>query len=118
MYMAIAVILIGVSFGFTSKVPFIILFAVGGLSNLLPIFMFKHRNLQMRILIFGAVVLLGLQGWMVYDYINAPDTVKFNYTMVVPVICAILDFLAIRGVIQDELLVRSSSRLRAAKRRK
>lgn len=116
-YMAIVVIIIAVALFFISKVPFIILFAAALLCNLVPIFTFRHRMLQMRLLIFSVVVLLGLQVWMIFDYLMAGAALKLSYAYVVPFIGAILDFLAIRGVISDELIVRSSSRLRAAKRK-
>lgn len=113
-----AFVLLTVSLFFCKEVPYLVLMAVGTLCNLLPVFMFKHRMLQMRIVIFGAVVLLGLQVWMAIDYFTASELTRFNYTMVVPVICAILDFLAVRGIISDELLVRSAGRLRAARKKK
>lgn len=118
LYMITALVLLVISSFFCKEVPYLVLMILGALCNLLPIFMFKHRMLQMRIVIFGAVVLLGLQVWMAIDYFTASELTVFNYTMVVPVICAILDFLAVRGIISDELLVRSAGRLRSARRKK
>lgn len=103
---------------FCNNLYYTLLFSLGALCNLLPVFMFRHRMLQMRIVIFGAVVLLGLQLWMAIDYFTAADDVAFNYSVIVPVIAAIFDFLAVRGIVSDELLVRSAGRLRAAKRKK
>lgn len=114
--MVLALIALGIALGFTTRIPFIILLSACALCNLLPIFMFKHRMLQMRLLLFAAIALLGLQAWMAYDYFTAGIQVKFNYSMVVPVIAAILDFLAVKGVVSDELLVRSAGRLRTKKK--
>lgn len=118
LYMLVSLVIIGVAIGFSSYLPFIILLSVGAASNLVPLFCFKHRMLQMRILIFGIVVLLCTQGWMAWNYFSASEGALFNYSYIVPILAAILDILAVRGVVQDELLVRSSSRLRAAKRKR
>ena len=118
LYMVLALVALGIALGFTSRLPFIILLSVCALCNLLPVFTFRHRMLQMRLLLFAAVALLGLQAWMAYDYFTADVQDKFNCSMVVPVIAAILDFLAVRGIVSDELLVRSAGRLRASKRKK
>ncbi|MCQ2173719.1 MAG: DUF4293 domain-containing protein [Bacteroidales bacterium] len=118
LYMLVALILIAVAACFAKEIPYIVLLVLGGLCNLLPVFMFRHRMLQLRLVIFGAVVLLGLQVWMAVDYFTAEETVQFNYSMVVPVIAAILDFLAVRGIMSDELLVRSAGRLRASRKKK
>lgn len=118
LYMVTALVIIVLAACFAKEIPYVVLLVLGGLCNLLPVFMFKHRMIQMRIVIFGAVVLLGLQIWMAFDYFTAADNVEFNYSMVVPIIAAILDFLAVRGIMSDELLVRSAGRLRSARKKK
>ena len=115
--MLTALVLIGVAMAYTSKTEYLVLFGIGAACNLVPLVSFRHRMLQFRILVFGAVLLLGLQVWMAVEYFSSPAGVKFNYSTVVPVIAAVLDVLAIRGVMQDELLVRSSSRLRSSARK-
>ena len=118
LYMAIALVIIGIAIANVEYVPFIILLSIGAAANLIPLFCFKHRMLQLRILIFGAVVLFCLQVWMGWQYFTTENTGGFNYATVVPIIAVILDVLAARGVFSDELIVRSSDRLRAAKRKK
>ena len=61
LYMVLALVALGIALGFTSRLPFIILLSVCALCNLLPVFTFRHRMLQMRLLLFAAVALLGLQ---------------------------------------------------------
>ena len=63
-------------------------------------------------------ILLGLQIWLVVDCIKTHNTPVFSLTAVFPVVAMILNLLAARGILADELLVRNSSRLRAAKRGK
>lgn len=116
LYMLIALVLLGVAIANTREPAFLVLLGVGAAANLIPLFCFKHRMFQFRCLVFGAVVLLCLQIWIAYSYFHAAQPVELKYSMIFPLVCVILDALAARGVFQDELIVRSSSRLRAAKR--
>ncbi len=78
----------------------------------------KHRVFQMRTATLAAIILIALQGWLVYDFISTHNTPVFHITAVFPIVAAILDFLAARSILADEMLVRSADRLRAAKRKK
>ena len=56
--------------------------------------------------------------WLAVDYfVTSPDNVRFYVTALIPLASVILDLLAARNIYADELLVRSASRLRSAKRR-
>lgn len=105
-----------VSVAYREKLPYLILIGVALLSGVVALFSFRKRMFQLRMTAVSMVVNLGLQGWLMYDYFTAAPEMVFKWTAVFPIICGILDFLAIRGIFADELMVRSSSRLRAAKR--
>ena len=66
----------------------------------------------------GFLQVLALQGWLVFDFIASHNEPVFSVTAVFPVVAAILDFLAARNILADEIMVRSADRLRAAKRKK
>lgn len=78
------------------------------------IFAFKNRIRQMRILSFTIILILGLFGLFFYFAYAAfeGETVSFKITVALPIVAAILDFLAIRNIGKDEALVRSVDRLR------
>ena len=84
------------------------------LLHVLAIFLYKKRILQIRILVFSIVLLLGLFGLFFYftyaGFTNAK--VAFKIPVVFPVVAAILDFLAIRAIGKDEALIRSLNRIR------
>lgn len=84
------------------------------LLHIIAIFLYKKRILQIRILVFSMVLLLGLFGLFFYfTYAGFTDVqVAFKVPVVFPVIAAILDFLAIRAIGKDEALVRSLNRIR------
>ena len=96
---------------------FIILFSLALACQVLAIVALKSRVLQMRLSGLAALVLLGLQAWMIVSYLTADPRPTLTMTSVFPVVAAILDFLAAKAILKDELLVRSASRLRASKRK-
>ena len=94
---------------------FIILFSIALAAQLLAIVALKSRTLQMRLSNLAALLLLGLQVWMAVSYFTADPRSALNMTAIFPIVAAILDFLAARAILKDELLVRSASRLRSSK---
>lgn len=84
------------------------------LLHLIVIFLYKKRILQIRMLGFTMILLLGLVGVMLYFLYAAYDNaeVVFKVPMVFPVIAFILDYLAIRAIGKDEALIRSLNRIR------
>jgi len=100
-----------------SGTAFLILVGVATALNFLALTTFKIRIFQMRTAIFAALILLGLQVWLLIAYFSTADKTIYNVMYVFPIVAAILDILAARGIFADEMLVRSSSRLRAAKRK-
>lgn len=84
------------------------------LLHFVVIFLFRKRILQIRILVFTIVLLIGLFGMFFYfTYAGFTGAkVAFKVPVVFPVAAAILDFLAIRAIGKDEALVRSLNRIR------
>ncbi|MBR5724379.1 MAG: DUF4293 domain-containing protein [Bacteroidales bacterium] len=103
---------------YTEYWPYLVLLLITGFLQVMALTTYKHRIFQMRTSTLSAIILIALQGWLVYDFISTHNTPVFHVTAVFPVVAAILDFLAARSILADELLVRSADRLRAAKRKK
>jgi hypothetical protein len=84
------------------------------LLHVLAMFLYKKRILQMRILIFAILLMLGLFGmFYFFTYYSFQSAgVSFNIAVVFPLIAIILDYLAIRNIGKDEALVRSIDRIR------
>lgn len=79
------------------------------------IFLFKKRMLQVRITIFNALLLVGYYiAYGVFAYILGKTWGGFalEWTAALPAIALILDYLAFRAVMKDEMIVRSLDRLR------
>ena len=103
---------------YTEYWPYAILLIVIAFLQVMATTTWKHRIFQMRTASLAAIILIGLQAWLVVDFITTHNDRVFHVTAVFPVVAAILDFLAARSILADEMLVRSADRLRAAKRKK
>jgi hypothetical protein len=84
------------------------------LLHLFVIFRYKKRILQIRILVFTMILMLGLFGMFFYFAYTGFTGAKaaFKIPVVFPVVAVILDYLAIRAIGKDEALVRSLNRIR------
>jgi len=82
--------------------------------NLIIIFMYRNRILQIRLCIYNIILLIGLSGVVLFVLYNIHDiqTISFNMPAVFPIIAIILHYLAFRGIRKDELMVQALSRLR------
>ena len=103
---------------YTEYWPYLVLLIVTTFLEVMALTTWKHRIFQMRTAVLAAIILIAFQGWLVYDFIASHNTPVFHLPAVFPIGAAILDFLAARSILADEMIVRSASRLRAAKRKK
>ncbi|MBQ3711120.1 MAG: DUF4293 family protein [Bacteroidales bacterium] len=116
LYLVVALGLLVAMFWHLTFLWWLILLGVACFMQLVAVLAYKFRLFQMRTAIIAAIMLLGLQIWMAVVYLTG-DKAAFNITAVFPVVAAILDGLAARAIFSDELIVRSSSRLRSSKRK-
>ena len=90
--------------------------AVTGVLEFMAIFLFRRRALQMRVCTFCIILLLGWYAtYVAFAYMVGEGLVgKFRPQLwaSIPAINAILLYLAFRGILRDEMLVRSLDRLR------
>ena len=87
-------------------------FAVVALSAIITIFLYKKRNLQIRICY--AMILSLVLAYIIYLFVNfgSLSLTGMNYTFLFPLIAMIFLLLALRGIKKDEKLIRSLDRLR------
>ena len=116
LYLAVALGLLVAMFWHVNDLWWLILLGTACFMQVVAVLAYKFRLFQMRTAIIAALMLLGLQVWMAVVYLTG-DKSAFNITAVFPVVAAILDGLAARSIFSDELIVRSSSRLRSSKRK-
>lgn len=103
---------------YISKLPYAILIFISLAANVVALFSWGHRPIQIRLAGGSAVLLLALQVWIGVDYFTLGKEFVFSWTAILPIFAFICEVLAIRGIYADELLVKNASRLRASKRKK
>lgn len=97
-----------------SGLPLMILIGIIAVLHLATLFLYKKRILQIRILGFSMILMLGLFGLFFYFTYASFEEVKvaFKVAVALPIAAIILDWLAIRAIGKDEALVRSLDRIR------
>lgn len=126
LYFAISTALIAVMFfcnkagdiPYSRYVPYLILMIIILLLDFLALTVFRHRIFQFRTAVLSTIITLAFQAWLVVDFIVTKNNPAFHITAVFPIVSSILNIMGAANVWSDELMVRSASRLRAAKHRK
>lgn len=96
--------------------PYLILLILITILQLLAVFTFNARVFQMRTAVLSAILMIALQAWISVDYFTADKELIFKFTAVFPLVAAILNFIAARLILRDQLLVESVSHLRSRKK--
>jgi hypothetical protein len=100
----------------TTSLP--IVAALTSLTAIIPaisMFLYRKRILQIRFNIFNSILLVALQGFIVYyavSFYRVAVSFNFSITSTFSIISIILSILAIRSILKDELLIRSLNRIR------
>jgi len=78
------------------------------------IFKFKKRLLQVRILIFTIILMLGLFGLFFFFAYYGFEGAKaaFKIPVAFPLVAVVLDYMAMRAIGKDEALIKSLNRIR------
>lgn len=96
--------------------PYLILLILVTILQLLAVFTFNARVFQMRTAVLSAILMIALQAWIGVDYFTADKEWIFKFTAIFPLVAAILNFIAARFILRDQLLVESVSHLRSRKK--
>lgn len=64
---------------------------------------FKAMFLQARVSIIAALMAVGLQIWLGVDFLRFRNEMVFSFTMLFPLVAAILDIMAARRSLVDEM---------------
>lgn len=97
-------------------IPLMVYIIAYAVLNLVIIFLYKNRILQTRLTTIAIILAIGLYAVIAfYRYMSFNVDVvstNFNYPLLFPLVCLFFDYLAQRGVIKDEIKVRSLDRIR------
>ncbi|MFN0257374.1 DUF4293 domain-containing protein [Pedobacter ureilyticus] len=96
------------------NIPLLLSIVLAGLISLINIFNYRNRKLQIRIASLNIFLILALSFWLsqIIKGINGLKTLDIEPGLYFPLAAIIFTLLAIRGIKQDEKLIRSADRLR------
>jgi hypothetical protein len=96
-----------------------ILLALAGVLPFVVIFLFKNRQLQIRlcaaeiVLLIGSLIVMGIYYYLSARMFNAANgIISIKIGIVLPLVAIVFVALAIRSIFRDEVLVRSLDRIR------
>ncbi len=107
---------VGDKIKFISYIPYLILIIILTLLHILALTTYRFRIFQMRTATLAAILCVALQIWLAVDFFTTHNMVIFRLTAIFPFVAVILDMLAARGIMADELLVESAYHLRKSRR--
>lgn len=96
------------------NIPLLISTVLAGLISVVNIFNFRNRKLQIRIAQLNILLILGLSFWLSNIMKTATGLQDLNIEpgLFFPLVAIIFTLLAIRGIKNDEKLIKSADRLR------
>ncbi len=96
-----------------------VMLALAGLLPFVVIFLFKNRQLQIRlcaaeiVLLIGSLVVMGIYYYLSHRAFDAANgIISIKAGVIMPLIAIVFVALAIRSIFRDEVLVRSLDRIR------
>lgn len=99
-----------------SSYGFFCILLLSAITALATIFLYKNRMLQIRISIFNSILLVGYYlAFVAFYFVLKGDleaSFRIHWALCLPLICIILNYLAIRAIGKDEVLVNAVNRLR------
>lgn len=84
-------------------------------------FAYKYRPVQIRLAVTSALVNFALQINLLYHFFRASDELVFSLTLLFPITASILDTLAARAIMADEVGIKTAlkmKKIRAKERKK
>ena len=101
------------------KLPYLVMLIMLLTAGVCAIFSFKSWFLQARVCMLTALMMIGFQIWMGGDFFRFRSEMVFSFTMIFPLVCAILYIMAARSALVDAMTmqaVKTTKKVRKNKR--
>lgn len=97
----------GLEYGikYYDKIAYLIMLIMLLTANVCAIFASKFPLLQGRVSMISALLFLGFQIWLAFDFFEYKNQMTFSISTIFPIVAAILDGLAARAAIVDGMTV-------------
>ena len=100
------------------KLPYLMMLIMLLTAGVCAVFTYKSRLLQARVCILTALMLIGFQIWLGIDFIRYHNDMVFSITLLFPIVSAILNAIAARGNLVDEMTLQAVKSAKKARKKK
>lgn len=105
-----------VTIRYYEKTPYLVLMIMTLTAHVCAVFSYKLRFLQARVCIITALLALGMQVWFFMDFMKFRNDMVFSITMVFPLVMTILDVMAAKNSLVDEMTVTAVRSVRRSRK--
>lgn len=89
------------------KLPYLIMLIMLLTAGICAIFSFKSWALQARVCMLSALMQIGFQIWLGVDFFRFRNDMVFSFTMLFPLVSAILNIMAARSALVDAMTLQA-----------
>lgn len=89
------------------KLPYLIMLIMLLTAGICAAFCFKNGFLQARVCMLTALMLIGFQIWLGVDFFRFHNEMVFSFTMIFPLVSAILNIMAARSALVDAMTMQA-----------
>lgn len=100
------------------KLPYLMMLIMLLTAGVCAVFTYKSRLLQARVCVLTALMLIGFQIWLGIDFIRYHNDMVFSITLLFPIVSAILNAIAARGNLVDEMTLQAVKSAKKARKKK
>lgn len=105
-----------VTIGYHEKLPYLVMLIMLFTAHVASTASFKAWFLQARVSIIAALMAIGFQIWLAVDFIRFRSEMVFSFTMLFPLAAAILDIMAAKRSMVDELTISAVKSVRKSRK--
>ena len=101
------------------KLPYLVMLIMLLTAGVCSIFSFKSWALQARVCMLTALMQIGFQIWLGIDFFRFRTDMVFSFTMIFPIVSAILNIMAARSALVDAMTmqaIKTTKKVRKNKR--
>ncbi len=109
---------VGSTIGYSEKRPYLMLMIMMFIAHVAATASFKAFFLQARVATISALLAIGFQIWLGIDMFRLHNDMSFSITAVFPLAAAILDFMAAKRSMVDEMTIAAVKSAKKARRGK
>ena len=105
------------SIGYHEKLPYLVMLIMLFTAHIAAIASFKAPFLQARVAMIAALMSMGFQIWLTVDIIRFFNEMTFHITALFPLAAAILDFMAAKRALVEEMTITAVKSMKSARRK-